>query len=275
MSTDDAATTKRKPYLSPSQLDMAAKCGLQWQYRYVDGLKIPPAVAMVIGTATHKSIEKNLRSKMEAKTLLPEQEVVQIASEALSNTWAGEGPVLSDDEKEQGEIKVKGAAVDTAVSLARLHHRVMAPGIQPLHVEREVYLELTGFPHDLKGFLDIQEADGIRDTKTASKSPSGDEAASSTQGKFYSLARTVLDGLPPAKFSLDYLVKTKEPKAVTVSAQIDEDDHRRLLLRVEKVSNMIQKGTFTPAPHDAWYCSARWCGYWSRCPFGAKQKVQG
>ena len=40
-------TAPSKPYLSPTQLDMAAKCGMQYQFRYVDGLKIPPAVAMV------------------------------------------------------------------------------------------------------------------------------------------------------------------------------------------------------------------------------------
>jgi len=268
-------TGSEKPYLSPTQLDMAAKCGLQYEYRYVHGLRIAPAVAMVIGKATHKSIEKNLRAKLETKALLKEAEVTEMAAEALKNEWAGEGVTLSEDEVAQGEKKVQGSAVDTAVSLARLHHRVLAPAIQPTHLEREVQVEIKGYPFDLKGFIDIIEPDGIRDTKTASKAPKGDEAENSTQGKFYSLARTVLDGAPPAKFSLDYLVKTSEPKAITVTAQMDEDDHRRLLLRVAKVGEMIQKGVFTPAPHDAWYCSARWCGYWSRCPFGAKQRVQG
>jgi len=266
---------KKKPYLSPSQLDMLAKCGLQYSYRYVDGIKSPPGVAMVIGTATHKSIEANLKQRMVLGTYMPKEAAAEIAAEALKNTWAGEEPVLLPEEKEQGEKKIKGEAVDTAVSLALLHHKELAPNIKPTHVEREVYLELKGFPFDMKGYLDIQEPDGVRDTKTTSKAPSGDEASTSTQGKFYSLARHIIDGLPPAKFSLDYLVKTKTPKAETITAQMDEDDHKRILLRVERAAKLIQSGAFTPAPADAWYCNARWCGYHGRCPFGAKQRVQG
>jgi len=265
----------KKPYLSPSQLDMLAKCGLQYEFRYIQGIKSPPGVAMVIGTATHRSIEKNLINKRDQKALLPVEAVTEIAAESLKNTWDGEGPVLSLEEKKAGEKKTKGDAVDMAVSLAKLHHKELAPKIEPIHLEREVYLELKGFPYDLKGYLDIQEPNRIRDTKTTSKSPSGDEAETSTQLKFYSLARHVIDGLPPAEVALDYLVKTAEPKAITITAQMDENDHKRLLRRVEIASKVIKSGAFNPAPQDAWYCNARWCGYHDRCPFGARQRVQG
>jgi hypothetical protein len=230
---------------------------------------------MIVGTATHKSIEKNLIEKRDNKTLLSTEAVTEIAADTLKNTWAGENPVLSDEEKEQGEKKVKGDAIDTAVSLATLHHRELAPKIEPVHLEREVYLELNGFPYDLKGFVDIQEPDGIRDTKTSSKSPDAGAAEKSTQLRFYSLARTVLDGLPPAKASLDFLVKKKAPEAITVSTQMQESDHHRFLDRVSRVADAIQKGAFTPAPPDSWACSERWCGYWSRCPHGTRQKIQG
>lgn len=268
-------TTGKKPHLSPSQLSMLAKCGMQYSFRYIDGIKSPPGVAMIVGTATHKSIEKNLKQRMVLGTFIPKEEAKETAAESFRNTWAGEEPVLTEEEKEHGKDKVKGEAVDTAVSLAELHYDRVAPGIKPIHVEREVNLELKGFPFDLKGYVDIQEPDAIRDSKTTAKSPSSDAADKSEQLTFYSLAAKVIDGKAPATVQLDFLVKTKEPKYVPLVSTRTEADHGTFLRRVERASKVIESGAFMPAPPDSWYCSANWCGYYDRCPFGKRQKIQG
>jgi RecB family exonuclease len=265
----------KKPTLSPSRLEMLSKCGMQYYFRYIEGRVVPPGVAMVVGTATHKSVERNLGNKIQTGQLLPQDAVVEAGIDAIKNHWEGEPPALDDDEKEIGEKAVKGRAIDTVATLAKLHHQEFAPKIQPTHVERYFRLELKGFPFDLDGFMDIQEATTVRDTKTSAKSPSGDEADYSVQLSAYALAVKTVDGKLPTSVHLDYLVKTKEPKAVPVSSTRDEEQLRSLLLRVERAATVVEKGAFYPTSPDNWVCSKKWCGYWdSVCPFGRRSRKQ-
>ena len=46
-----------KPHLSASQLSMMARCPVQWEFRYAKGIKSPPGVALLVGKATHVSVE--------------------------------------------------------------------------------------------------------------------------------------------------------------------------------------------------------------------------
>lgn len=267
--------TAKKPSLSPSRLDMLSRCGMQYYFRYVEGKIIRPGVAMVIGTATHKAIEANLRNKIETGSLLAEEAVAQTASEALKDTWLGDEPRLDEEEAKEGEAAVKGSAIDTAVSLSKAHHKVLAPTIKPIYVERGFRLELKSNPFDLTGYIDIQEADGIRDTKTVGKSPQGEEADKSVQLTAYALAAKINGGPDPAKVSLDYLVKTKEPKVLTLSSTRSTADYKGLLLRMERAAEVIEKGAFYPTSPDNWVCSARFCGYWeSVCPHGKRSRTQ-
>ena len=155
-----------KPHLSASQLEMFARCGLQWYHRYIEKDIDPPGVAMVQGKACHKGIEVNLGHKKETGQLLQEQEVAEVARDEVNRVWAEDGISLTDEEAALGEKAVRGEAVDNAVAFAIAHHRTLAPIITPLHLERRFDLELTGYPYDLVGYIDIQEPSGIRDTKT-------------------------------------------------------------------------------------------------------------
>lgn len=266
----------KKPFFSPSQIEMSERCELQYQFRYLEGKKVPPGVAMITGTAVDRSVQANLKHKIATKgELLSAEAVKDTAAESLRNTWAGEGPLLLPEEKEKGEHVVKGEAVDKAVALATLHHAELAPVINPTHVQRQVYVELNGFDRDLMGYLDVQEANRIRDTKTTAKTPSGDEADESTQLTFYSLAADVIDGKTPRTLSLDYLIHTKTPKVQVLETTRTDDDYQRLLKRVALMSQTLQSGVFRPAPRGAWNCCEKWCGYWKDiCPFGRRNRTQ-
>lgn len=255
-----------KKHLSTTQLMMLARCPKQYEFRYILGIRQPPGVALVIGKSTHAANELDLRSKMAWGTLLDEAEVQAAAAAHVRTEWASEPPELADGDPDQGE------AIDQAVALATTYHREIAPGVQPTALEREFRLEIEGCNFDLVGFKDVEEGgDRIRDTKTAAKAPVGNEAERSPQLSLYWL-ESHLRGEDP-KVTLDYLIKGKKPRAVTLTATRTPADGQRMLAWIEAASRQIEAGAFPPTDPSNWACSSRWCGYWERCPHGARQST--
>jgi hypothetical protein len=256
--------------LHVSGLNMISKCGVQFERRYVNGEKIPPSVAIVIGTATDKSVTADLGHKIETGgALLADGDVQDIARDALKEEWRA-GVKVTEDDQEDG-IGSEGGAIDASVKLALLHHKQAAPDICPTHVQRQWTLDVEGLPIQLAGTIDIQEGmSAIRDTKTSGKSPAKDAADTSLQLTTYALAVRQHDGAVPGMVALDYLVRTKVPKLVQIESQRSEKDFPHLLERVAQASRMIEAGLFMPAPIEAWWCSAKWCGYHDKCKYAAK-----
>lgn len=260
-----------KPHLSVTQISMIALCAKRYEFRYIEGIKSPPGVALVLGKGGHQAVEADLRAKMATGSLLAAEDVAQRAAEAVRAEWEKEPPDLSEEEREEGAAKVLGRTVDSAVSLAGLHHREAAPEIQPTAVEAGFRLELDGFPFDIIGFKDVEEANRIRDTKFKGKSPPADAADKSMQLTLYHL-ESATRGLD-VEVQLDCLVANQRPKYVPLRSRRTTEDHARLLRRVEIATRQIQSGIFPPTDPTSWACSPRWCGYWDRCDFGGKQKV--
>lgn len=257
-----------KPHLSHTQIEMLSKCGYQYDFRYVQGIRSPPGVQLTIGKGVHGAVEKDLGRKMEWGGLLPDDAIADFAADATKREWEKDPP----KPEEEGEPADLGGAVDSAIALAELHHRVVAPGIEPVAVERRFMLELPDFPFDIEGQVDVEEDGVIHDTKTASKAPQADVAETSDQLTLYDLEASVR-GAPARKVVLDVLVKTKIPKALKLESYRTPDDHARFLRKVEVAAKVIQSGAFMPAPRSSWWCSKKWCGYWDRCPFGARGAV--
>lgn len=262
-----AAFAPRKPYLSWTQISMLAKCGTQYEFRYIRGIKSPPGVALALGKGVHGAVEHDLRNKMEWGELLPDEAVGDHARDATGRAWDEQPPVLHDGDPD------RGGAIDTAVSLAHLHHKAVAPKLEPIAIERGFVLDLgPSFKFDLLGYVDVEEQNTIRDTKTSSKAPNKDAADVSDQLTLYHLDATVR-GHKSKAVALDYLVKKGRPEAITLTSARGPLDHMRLLRRVEQAARVIQAGAFAPTARDSWACSEKWCGYWHMCDFGAKQKV--
>ncbi len=257
---------KRKPNLHTSALELLYKCGEAYSQRYVYGRRVAPGVA-----AMHSSVEANLKNKMATNKRLATEEVESIARDAIEGKW-GQEVSLDEEEAQLGLKAIKKESIDTTIDLARLHHYLLAPVIEPIAVERPIVIELEGYPFNLAGKIDIQEADSIRDTKTAAKGPNQGEVDESEQLTTYSLFQKVVDGIPPGKVFLDKLVKSDPPKVVTVESVRTEEDLAMQMRRFERAIEVIEKGAFAPTNPSDWYCSAKFCGYHSTCPF-AKRPV--
>lgn len=263
---------------------MLSRCGEQFRRHYVEGERIAPAVAIVVGTGVHRGVERNMRAKLENPDGLLSvtfEEVADAARDSVERQW-GFGVELSDDERKAGEAKTKAGAIDKAVRLSEGHFTRLAPEIQPTHVERQWVLDLKGYDFQLAGAIDIQTIEksaslavnsvglftAVRDTKTSSKTPSGNPAETSIQMTCYSLAVKVSDGALPAAVGLDYLIDLKRgPKIETYWSERKEEDFRPFLDRVAVAHAAMEKGIFMPANPDDWWCSKKWCGYWSTCRY--------
>lgn len=259
-----------RPQLHASALNM--KCAEAFRRRYMENEVIPPGVAMIVGTATDKSVTKNLAHKINTKELLSIEEVSDAARDGLNDAWQG-GVTLDFEEAAQGVKVVKGGATDKAVRLAVLHAKRKAPALNPTHVQRQWSVELKGFPVDLVGTMDIQEgAESIRDTKTSGKTPSDDVAQRSVQLKAYALAAKVIDGEAPKKVFLDYLIDTQSPSVKSIEHEPGDADFRALLRRVETLCMAMERGVFVPVEPDHWVCSVKWCGYYRTCKYVRQPK---
>ena len=58
-------------HLSVTQLKMFLRCPLQYEFRYIKGLKVPPVEAMTLGKSIHSTLEENYKQKIETKKDLP------------------------------------------------------------------------------------------------------------------------------------------------------------------------------------------------------------
>ena len=263
----DEQKPPRKPHLSPSSLEMYAKCGEQFRRRYIEGDKIPPGVSMLRGTGVHAGVEANMRQKIDTYRDLPVSDVVDAAVAKFDLELAG-GYSLSPDETSRGATIVIGESRDTVATLAELAGEQLCPQYQPKFVEQAVRVELPDSSHDLFGVLDLADDQArVIDVKTSAKSMAQDAAEDSVALTAYSAFHKVLTGEFPAELRLEVLVNTKTPKRQTLVSQRDDRDLQALAARVERVTAGLQAGIFAPAPTGAWWCGAKWCGYHSTCPF--------
>ena len=265
-----------KPQLHNSHLNMLSKCGIQFQRRYGKTFGVgpvnevlSPATPAAIGTAVHDSVELNLTRKIEGEATSLDH-IQAVARDSFLERWE-DGILLSEGESENAD-SAKGAAVDLSVALAGLHFAEVAPKINPIEVEKPFVLKMKDLPFDLSGRIDIVEAnDELRDTKTIARTPSKVENIS-FQNRMYSQAYFLETGRLPKKFTNDYLVKTKVPKAVSLSLIPTEEFIAPLVARIERAVEIIEsvkagRQAFAPAQEDSWVCTAKYCGYAKTCKF--------
>lgn len=256
-----------KPYLSATQLDSIARCGEAYRRRYIEGDKIPPAIAMIVGSGLHKGAEVNFRQKIESHSDLPASQIVDAAVAGFEAQVAG-GVSFSADEASRGMKNVLGEAKDAVVEFAKIHAREQAPDYQPVMVEQAVKIELPG-PRDLLGVIDLlDDQDRITDFKTAGKKKSQADADDNIGLSVYAASFQSIHKRPPALVQLDTIVrsKTKIERQVIQSVRTAADMDA-LANRINVVSRQIEAGIFPPATPGAYWCHKTYCGFYSSCKF--------
>lgn len=247
---------------------MACRCGLQYQFRYMDGLVIPPGMAALKGRGLHGGAQVNMRQKLDTRKDLPAKDIVDAAVAAFETDLQGDVQ-LTDEEQSKGKEAVVGEAKDSVVKLAQCHAEEQAPEYQPVLVETKVTIELPNLSRDLLGIIDLADEQGrVVDFKTTKRKKPQSEADDSVQLTTYAAAYAAKFGKPPESVRLDVLVQTdkKTERQAPLDSARGPADFAALAHRINALDKMIEHGVFMPAPPGSWYCSVKWCGYWGKCP---------
>lgn len=244
-------------HLSISQINTYLRCPLQYYWRYVEGLKVPPASAVTFGLATHRAIEHNYSFKVVSGEDRPVEEVQEVFAREFDSLAPG-------TQWEEGEEP--GAVKDEGIKTTALYMREVAPVTKPVAVEQPFEVEFENVEYTLKGVVDLVDAsETIIDTKTSKRAPSPDQLERDLQLTAYSLGYRAVTGRTETGLRMDYVVRTKTPKIVSLkSGPRDEREVNRLLKLIGYVARAIRDRLFFPQPHN-FTCNPNGCGYWTIC----------
>jgi len=253
------ATRQNAPsYLSFSAINTYLRCGLQYYFRYILNLKIPPPGVLVLGSAVHKGLASDFQQKVETRKNLPTSQVLEVFSEHFD---LEKDNALWEEGEKPGEVK------DQGVALLSLYHQGRAQELQPEEVEKKIKVVFDNVDYDLIGYIDLVTEDKqLRDLKTKSKSMSEAEVANDLQLTTYAFAYHEETGVFPQSLGFDILIRSpKSPKVQIADTQRTEIDCQRLLAYLARVADGIYKNVFLPAQPGSWVCSPKWCGFFEIC----------
>lgn len=269
-------TTERpdgKPILHNSHVEMFFRCGMQFYYRYIEGLIKPPNSALLIGSATHDVAKDSLAYKINTQQaeMMPVEQVCDLARDSVVREYHKNGLRLRDQERGLDIRRVIDQCIDTTVALSVIHRSELVPAIEPVEVEAPWVIECESYPFDLAGQWDVNEPTGFRDLKTSNKRKSQADVDTSTQKTLYALAWKIIKGNYPEKIFFDVLIKTKTPTYQIIPTSSDDSDTSTFMRRFELMCDCIGKGLFLPCNQSDWWCNREWCGYAEQCPYFNKR----
>ena len=253
-------------HISYTQLNMLTRCGEQYRRRYIEGEVIAPSAALVRGRSCHKANEKNFKQKIDTEIDLPEEEVVSVFADEWDSgryniAWTEEELGMDSPSKAEGKWK------DSGVRLISAYHLEQSPLVHPAVVEDAFRVEFHGSFPALSGIMDRITKEGIiEDDKFVSKSPNISDIETDLQMTVYDLGYRTKYGKPPRGLGKRFAVDTKVAKTMCQeTVPRDKAVIDRLLYRTERALDAVAKEVFLPPPSGSWWCSKRFCGYWSTC----------
>ena len=259
-------------YLSASSIKTLQTCPKQYEFRYIEGIIIPPNAALGIGSSVHKTLETYYSDAMTSATRLTPKQAGELSGDTLED-WSKENEnTMTDDEKSEAH-KLLPSMVMTYVENIGQH-------LTPTATETECrYTMPSGVP--MLGYIDLMYENNdtgevsIADYKVTGKKLSINDLKNSLQFNLYALMTGIGD------IQIHNLVKTNykpSPKPSDIEGVTDyasnlrtiqnnfdgsQEEHFNTL--VENAARLITSGIFMPCAPDAWCCNDNWCGYWKLC----------
>lgn len=244
--------------ISSTQLTTWLRCPKQYEFRYIQGFRLPPRASLTRGSSCHKAWETEHRHKMATKEDLSIEQVLDVYNDefekrAVETVW---------DDEDKGKVK------DSGVKMTKVYYENVSTKVQPIACEESFKIELCG--HEVTGVIDLETDKGeIRDAKTSSRKKSSIPVDHQLQMAFYAEAR------PSARrFVLDNAIATsKNAELESLTLTREDLPKQRLENYLSAFGESLMKGNFPPTAPDNWCCSEKWCGYWNQCPFGSGGRI--
>lgn len=257
-----------KPHLSCSQISMYLRCPKQYEFRYIDGIKEPPGVALIEGTSHHDTNEINNIHKMKTGKDKP--------AKAQSKAFADIFNTNSKEIKKWDEKK--DVIIQRGQKLQEYYIQKVAPRLFPSMVEDYVEINLGGIK--IIGYMDVGgklasliktkvKEDIALDYKITSRLKSEDQLKSDLQLTFYGWqfsAKNEKINRDNMKVGFCVFKKAKVPVVEIQAIQFAWERIRWFRYLALQVANSISLGAFPPC--DSTFnplCSPTYCGYYRRC----------
>jgi hypothetical protein len=232
---------------------------LQYENRYVKGIKLPPNSNLVLGSSVHGGIEVNYNEKLKTKKAANRNVVMDAYSQAFEEMKHG----AEFAGVNEGMIKDRGYA------MSELHYTDVAPNVQPLE-KPEFYFEMSieGVKKKIIGYIDVIAKTrfsprAVLDNKTSGRKKDQMEADLDSQLTIYQKAHIALFK-KKASLGFDVLVGKKagvEYQRVTTSR--NDTQLKQMDSTIRMIDAAINAGIFYPCDNQQ-TCS--WCGYAGQCP---------
>lgn len=261
-------------HLSPSSYSLFKRCPEKWKRRYLDREYEPSSPSMLLGTAVGAAERDSWSQQIDTGTRLDVVEVLDAYDDAWKLAMEREGDRVAWDGEKPARVKDQGAKV------LPVYHRLVAPMVEPIAVEREFVVRFPGLQWSFKGYFDVEEEHNVPDMKVRSRSRglvSAEEAAADVQPTSYLFARRA-EGLSANRFEFHSLVQPgkREPSGprdvlVTPTYRTGEqlDAFALDLFAVAaEIAWRAEYEVWTGPAKGVWWCSDRWCGYHAKCQFG-------
>jgi len=260
--------------LSPSQVSTFFGCPAAYYQRYILGRKIPPGIALHMGTGLHAASDVNFTQKMASRRDLPRDVFADAAEQAYNERLRDEGVLLPQEDASRAKLFLEECKVKT-IQMAGVLHDDVAPLVQPIAVEKDVEFTREGVPGVVfAGRLDVlDETHDVIDIKgSKSKWPAG-KAEQEGQPVFYLHGAREYLGTQSKDFIFHVITKGKTPVHQPVRTTRDESDLLALEEQAKIIVNMRKAGLFPPCDPGHWRCSPVWCGYYlAGCKYISRRK---
>ena len=252
-------------HLSPTQIDMYLRCGQQYYFRYVLGVKSPPGVNLVDGGSHHDTLDNNNKYKIKTGRDRPVKYLVQ----KFCDTFNTEAKTIPKREWRLAET-TKDKVINRGKLIQTQYHKHFAPHLIPKFCEYEVMFKIGEV--DVLGYVDVGgtylHVKGVFDYKTSTKLKSDNELKGSVALSHYGWGTLDLLGnslKDPPHVGYCILKKTGDSKPLFQSTPLTAHRIKWYRQQVLSVANSISLGSFPVRSAVGWECCEKYCGYWSRC----------
>lgn len=260
--TVDPPDTFPVTHLSKSAIELYQRCPLLFRHRYIDRLPQSSSGKMVLGSAAASALAQHFAAQLETGEGLP--------TEAVLDEFDAGWRRRNDEEDVDLEGEDAGELKDSGVAALRLYHRVIAPTVTPIGVERDFTLSWPGVPFAVTGYIDLETDDNrLVDHKLTKQTYAAAKVSASLEPDLYLLARQA-EGDPADGFDWHLMVRTKQPKVPIIEAPRDQS---RLELMTGKIFTLAREIEWRwlndvwagPGQDLAWLCNG--CPAAAGCPW--------
>lgn len=258
-----------------------AGCGMKFYYRYVEGIRGVVNASLLTGIAFDMAT-KDLHDARIAGADKSIDELVGV----FAHEWENPAETNRDGEPVEYDLSDEPSDLYGRATNALTMYAETTTSMRPLETQVRVEVGFEETDAKLIGFVDLVEAAAtgvcVSDVKTSigtRKKWTADDAARDAQLAIYALAYGAQNPdktVTAVGWRHARLGGKVEVGATHVAAPNPQSIMRRVSHWMSDLERWCESGSFpaTGLDKDSWVCSAKYCDYYHRCPYGSKdQKV--